>query len=78
MARVEPRRHRRGAVSFSPDSPSVLGFSSRDDAPDVRSQLGRLGSLSDGELIELVDRLIRVEQDTSYQRGILHGKIDIV
>ncbi len=37
-----------------------------------------LGSLSDGELKDLIDRLTEEEQKVSYQRRILHGKIDIL
>jgi hypothetical protein len=37
-----------------------------------------LGSLSDSELKDLIDRLTEEEQKVSYQRRILHGKIDIL
>jgi hypothetical protein len=37
-----------------------------------------LGSLSDKELKELIDSLTEDEQKVSYQRRILHGKIDIL
>jgi RsiG-like len=37
-----------------------------------------LGSLSDNELKELIDKLAEEEQKVSYQRRILHGKIDIL
>ena len=37
-----------------------------------------LGSLSDSELKELIDQLTEEEQKVSYQRRILHGKIDIL
>ena len=37
-----------------------------------------LGSLSDNELKDLIDRLTEEEQKVSYQRRILHGKIDIL
>jgi hypothetical protein len=37
-----------------------------------------LGSLSDPELKELIDDLTAQEVDISYQRRILHGKIDIL
>ena len=36
-----------------------------------------LGSLSDSELKELIDRLTEEEEKVSYRRRILHGKIDI-
>jgi RsiG-like len=37
-----------------------------------------LGSLSDDELKRLIDELETDERDLSYQRRILHGKIDIL
>jgi len=37
-----------------------------------------LGSLSDDELKGLIDDLERQEDEVSYQRRILHGKIDIL
>jgi hypothetical protein len=37
-----------------------------------------LGSLSDVELKDLIDNLTEQEQKVSYQRRILHGKIDIL
>ena len=37
-----------------------------------------LGSLSDTELKELIDKLTEEEEKVSYQRRILHGKIDIL
>ena len=37
-----------------------------------------LGSLSDDELKDLIDRLTEEEEKVSYQRRILHGKIDIL
>ena len=37
-----------------------------------------LVTLSDPELKELIDKLTREEQDISYRRRILHGKIDIL
>lgn len=36
-----------------------------------------LGSLSDSELKSLIDDLEREEREVSYQRRLLHGKIDI-
>jgi hypothetical protein len=35
------------------------------------------GSLSDSELKSLIDDLEREEREVSYQRRLLHGKIDI-
>ena len=37
-----------------------------------------LGSLSDSELKELIDKLTEEEEKVSYKRRILHGKIDIL
>ena len=37
-----------------------------------------LVSLSDAALKELIDELTREEQEVSYRRRILHGKIDIL
>ena len=37
-----------------------------------------LGSLSDDDLKKLIDELTRQENEISYQRRLLHGKIDIL
>jgi hypothetical protein len=37
-----------------------------------------LGALSDQELKELIDQLTSEENEISYQRRVLHGKIDIM
>ena len=37
-----------------------------------------LGSLSDKELKELIDKLTAEENEISYKRRVLHGKIDIL
>jgi hypothetical protein len=37
-----------------------------------------LGSMSDSELKDLIQELTAQEVDISYQRRILHGKIDIL
>jgi len=37
-----------------------------------------LATLSDGDLRDLIRRLLDDERDISYQRRILHGKIDIL
>jgi hypothetical protein len=37
-----------------------------------------LASLSDDELKKLIDELTQEEQQVSYRRRILHGKIDIL
>ncbi|HEY7397673.1 MAG TPA: hypothetical protein VH538_05190 [Gaiellaceae bacterium] len=40
--------------------------------------LPELGSLSDEGLKELIDDLEQQERDVSYERRLLHGKIDIL
>jgi anti-sigma-K factor RsiG len=37
-----------------------------------------LGSLDDKELKSLIDKLTEEEQEISYRRRVLHGKIDIL
>ena len=37
-----------------------------------------LKALSDSELRDLIDRLVQEEQEVSYRRRLLHGKIDIL
>ena len=37
-----------------------------------------LGSLGDKELKELIDKLTQEENEISYKRRVLHGKIDIL
>jgi hypothetical protein len=37
-----------------------------------------IGSMSDEELKELIDKLTAEEQEVSYRRRILHGRIDIL
>ena len=37
-----------------------------------------LATLSDEDLKKLIDELTREEQDVSYRRRLLHGKIDIL
>jgi hypothetical protein len=37
-----------------------------------------LSSTSDAELKELIDELTKEEQEISYRRRLLHGKIDIL
>jgi hypothetical protein len=49
----------------------MLATMSMDTFPD-------LGSLSDQELKDLIQQLTDEEQEVSYRRRILHGKIDIL
>jgi hypothetical protein len=44
----------------------------------VVEPLPDLASLSDDALKDLIDKLTREEQEVSYRRRILHGKIDIL
>jgi hypothetical protein len=44
----------------------------------VVEPLPDLASLSDAALKDLIDSLTREEQEVSYRRRILHGKIDIL
>jgi hypothetical protein len=37
-----------------------------------------IGAMSDEELKELIDQYTKEEQEVSYRRRILHGKIDIL
>jgi len=37
-----------------------------------------LGSLSDRELKDMIEKLTEEEQEISYQRRVLHGRIDIL
>jgi hypothetical protein len=37
-----------------------------------------LGTLSDDDLKRLIDELTKEEQEVSYRRRILHGKIDLL
>ena len=45
---------------------------------DSVEPLPDLGNLSDDQLKGLIDDLTREEQEVSYRRRILHGKIDIL
>jgi hypothetical protein len=48
------------------------------DGKDIVEPLPDLASLSDDELRELIDGLEKEENEISYRRRILHGKIDIL
>jgi hypothetical protein len=45
---------------------------------DAMDTFPDLGSLSDVELKELIEELTKEELEISYQRRLLHGKIDIL
>src|SRR5580765_2726346 len=46
--------------------------------PSMMDTFPDLGSLSDQELKDLIQQLTDEEQEVSYRRRILHGKIDIL
>ena len=45
---------------------------------DYEDTFPDMGSMSDQELKELIDKLTAEEQEVSYRRRILHGQIDIL
>jgi hypothetical protein len=49
-----------------------------DDERRPVEPLPDLGTLSDGDLKRLIDDLTHQENEISYQRRLLHGKIDIL
>ena len=49
-----------------------------DDERRTVEALPDLGTLSDDDLQRLIDELTAQEQEISYQRRLLHGKIDIL
>jgi hypothetical protein len=44
----------------------------------VEEPLPNVAALSDGDLKSLIERLEREENEVSYRRRLLHGKIDIL
>ena len=52
--------------------------STPDDERQFVEPLPDLGTLSDQELKRVIEDLERQEREVSYQRRILHGKIDIL
>ena len=46
--------------------------------PDVEETFPDIASMDDAELRKLIDSLTEEEQELSYKRRILHGKIDIL
>ena len=65
---VPPRRARVTTLKFRL---TIAMLARMDTFPD-------LGSLSDQELKDLIQQLTDEEQEVSYRRRILHGKIDIL
>jgi hypothetical protein len=57
--------------------PAPLSLEER-TAPLMMDTFPDLGSLSDQELKDLIQQLTDEEQEVSYRRRILHGKIDIL
>ena len=49
-----------------------------DDERRLVEPLPDLGTLSEDDLKRLIDELTAEEQEISYQRRLLHGKIDIL
>ena len=68
-------RARADQLAEAPKAPALLGNRHREQRLAL---LADLGALSDEELKELIDQLTTEEQEVSYQRRILHGKIDIL
>jgi RsiG-like len=65
-------------LTVSVASAGIPGTSEPTTKGDDVEPLPELGSLSDGELKKLIDDLQREEHEVSYQRRLLHGKIDIL
>ena len=76
------RQHRRALRLNSTLSLSVAMLAPRRDPGEDRDSMmdtfPDLGSLSDQELKDLIQQLTDEEQEVSYRRRILHGKIDIL
>lgn len=49
-----------------------------DSKSPIDESFPELGSLSEAELKELIERLTAEEHDVSFRRRVLHGKIDIL
>jgi hypothetical protein len=55
-----------------------MGTTGRLDRRDVMEALPDLASLSDAELKDLIHKLEEEENEISYKRRLLHGKLDIL
>jgi hypothetical protein len=55
-----------------------MGGAGRTDRRDVMEALPDLASLSDSDLKELIKQLEVEENEISYRRRMLHGKLDIL
>ena len=58
-------------LCWNQDTPTTKGGTRVEPLPD-------LGSLNDDDLKGLIDDLEQQEREVSYQRRLLHGKIDIL
>ncbi|HEX6153311.1 MAG TPA: hypothetical protein VFZ19_07300 [Solirubrobacterales bacterium] len=60
----------------------MIGYRANEGLDPVRSTMEEtfpdLGSLSDKELKDMIDNLTAEENEISYKRRVLHGKIDIL
>jgi hypothetical protein len=60
----------------------MIGYRANEGLDPVRSTMEDtfpdLGSLSDKELKDMIDNLTAEENEISYKRRVLHGKIDIL
>ena len=76
-----PRRERRTLkYRLIPRPDSCFTWTGAEPQPKGHAvqALPDLGTLSDAELKQLIDDLIQEENEVSYRRRILHGKIDIL
>jgi hypothetical protein len=55
-----------------------MAFAGRFDRRDVMEALPDLAALSDAELKDLIRTLEQEENEISYRRRLLHGKLDIL
>lgn len=58
------------------DRPGGLQYGDETDLMD--ETFPDIGAMNDQELKEMIDQLTKDEQEVSYQRRMLHGKIDIL
>jgi hypothetical protein len=58
--------------------PFAAGAAARGEEPKMDETFPDLGSLSDVELKDVIRQLTEEETEISYNRRILHGKIDIL
>jgi hypothetical protein len=59
-------------------APASMAFAGRFDRRDVMEALPDLAELSDADLKTLIKQLEDEENDISYRRRMLHGKLDIL